>query len=622
MYEYDVTNARPSIRYEYNLSETVLGSVEIDLSQSFDDGGEIVQYASFFLNDGVFSNYSEHGAITSRTLLRSGTNTLCLRVVDNTAIERVSCFDIVYNGEIAPSYTLTELSQQAFDPRFYYPFQSCNVADGKELKEIVFTFKDDSGEYEQIIDSVDALVFVPQAGEYIVDAYCVDSSDLKSNTISLNFVAEFDLGKPDAYVELAELDYSTNGRLYAPSLENSVPSPFANYITTYKYAAKNLETEETFNYSFDFSFPDIEFPSYGTWEISYTVIDDFGIESDPYVFSLDIQMVAPVAGIVFKKNEGDPGDRQFNVVNEFSSSGTSPNVKYYFSFFNPSSGESFELTPEQPYIGFTFPSFGTWNLTYIVENEQGLKSEPLLKTFEVLAKLPVASVSLALYESEPRNLTYKVISEDSSVGSGYFISNYKYEFINFDTGESFQINNGYGQSFTNFSFSSGGNWSVKYTVENDFGLISEPFNFTLNVVERDPDEEPPQPDPIANKSTLEGIDSDGDGVRDDVEIFINEIPDLTILQRKTFKDYVKKLVGTYSTDNIELRDNKYKIILFRYCLVSRVGKDKYKGLVGEINYKFFNTRSRLLAYARSEENFKGASITLEKDIHKYESFCD
>tara|TARA_B100001971_G_scaffold215193_1_gene259965 strand:- start:44846 stop:51346 length:6501 start_codon:yes stop_codon:yes gene_type:complete len=493
IFEYDVTNTRPYLDYQYTLND--LGQVELDLSGSFDDGGQVVYYASFFLNDGVFSDYMGHDAIVTRSLKRSGNNTLCAQILDNTEIERVVCRDIYYEGEIGPLYTLESLEQQIFDPRFFFPIQSCSVAEGKTLKEIVYnlTKTDEPGSetIQQRINDVNGLIFFPEPGQWNVEAYCIDSADISSNTKSLSLTVDYDLGKPDAYVELIELDYSIDGRLYAPSIENSIPSPFANYITEYKYTARKLNSTETFNLSFSYPFPDIEFPSYGTWEITYTVIDDLGIESDPFIFNQEVirKLINPIVNNVsIIKQDGDTTDLNYTVNNEIHENGSANITEYIFQFNKRDSEESFRLIETQPYIGFSFPSFGIWDLAYKIKNADNLYSNTVNLTFNVEARLPEANVTLAQKSGDETGLVYTVTNENSTIGSGSSINSYNYNFNNLEKNISFDLNTD--NRYPDIVFPDEGNWTVTYKVINDLNLESLPYVFNLNI-------EIPNKEPVA-----------------------------------------------------------------------------------------------------------------------------
>ena len=482
---YNVTNARPVLAFDFAFNEEIPGAIDIDMSGSSDDGGEIVEYATFFLNDGQFSNYLAHGPKVTRSLLRSGVNRICFRVVDNTGVDRVSCTNIEYNGPINPFFTLIDIiPTDIIDPRLYVVEDSCTVPEGRSVGEYVYNY--DNGELFLELRTQDEFfdIFFPEPGVWNIEAFCTDDLGNKSNVVNLEINAEFELIKPDAFVELVRLEDDITGLTYAVNNEDSVPSPYSDFIDEFIYQGKNLETGETFSYNFDFPFNDVVFPSYGNWEITYTVIDGTGIKSEPYVFNINVErpLIKPIANISIAKNEQDNTDLGFKVIDETSNPGSSNIVSYKFTFNKVDSTETFSITPPQPYIFFSFPSFGIWNLEYSVTNEQGLVSDPFTTQINVEATLPIANVLLTEDTSDPTGLLYNVASENSSIGSGNSLVEYKYTLLNINTGEMQELI--FNNPFNMIQFSSAGLWSINYVVKNDLGLISSPLSFTVDVMER------------------------------------------------------------------------------------------------------------------------------------------
>lgn len=73
-------------------------------------------------------------------------------------------------------------------------------------------------------------------------------------------------------------------------------------------------------------------------------------------------------------------------------------------------------------------------------------------------------------------------------------------------------------------------------------------DYVAGIVDGDP--EPPYATPQMSKSSLLGVDKDNDGVRDDIEIWINRNVDEEIL-RKYLKTYTKRLVYNLTCTNHE-----------------------------------------------------------------------
>lgn len=546
---YTVTNARPSLSFEYQVRDN--GQIDIDLSKSTDDG-TIVQYATFFRIDGAIIDYYTHEPITIRSLKQSGSNILCARILDDKGADAVSCRNIFFEGDIAPSYTLFRLEQQVFDPRFYFPIQNCDIANNKQLNKIVFKLTKEGSSFEQEVFDVNALVFVPEPGIWEVEAYCEDSNNLQSNKYHITLNAEFDLGKPEAYVEIAELESSTNGLDYFASVEESIPSPYANFVGRFNYSGRNIDNGDTFKYSFEFPFPNFEFPSYGTWEISYTVIDDFGIESDPFVFIQKVVNPLPIARITIAKNKDDQSGLNYIVTSETSDPGNSNITSYNFNFTNTETGRSFSLSPSQPFISFTFDSVGSWQLEYTVTNEQGYVSEPYILNINVINEKPTPSFDVVAID----RFTYEITSnstDDTSVIGSIVKLNGNEEFYNADV-------------FT-IAFSNPGMYYLDLFAVDNLNQKSAPIRVTIKISDRELDGDgiPPIPDAEANKSTIGGVDTDLDGVRDDVELIINDLG-VSRLDRENLKliaSSIQKLL--LETDEFKINELQKRLLFQTHC---------------------------------------------------------
>ena len=133
----------------------------------------------------------------------------------------------------------------------------------------------------------------------------------------------------------------------------------------------------------------------------------------------------------------------------------------------------------------------------------------------------------------------------------------------------------------------------------------------------DGDPQPPHPGEEGNV-TLLGIDSDGDFVRDDIEILINE----------TFTTRSSRLAAKQIAINLQrglvLKDDKQKSILetqdrFKsYSCLDWILEDDSRNQIDKIKFNFFNTKARILAKDKISENFHGHGYAEEMEDDKPE----
>jgi len=158
--------------------------------------------------------------------------------------------------------------------------------------------------------------------------------------------------------------------------------------------------------------------------------------------------------------------------------------------------------------------------------------------------------------------------------------------------------------------------------ETDVQQLSEPIvihGYTL----------PPKPDPVINNSTLLGIDSNNNGVRDDVEIWIlkkykDKHPIYTEIamqdardSKKVFEDPSNALAN-YSTVASAGRCASY----YRVCGENNSSIHIEGDLIGR-SYKkvVFNTEARKEAYYQFDLQFSGGVYTVPW-CSELKAFCD
>lgn len=130
--------------------------------------------------------------------------------------------------------------------------------------------------------------------------------------------------------------------------------------------------------------------------------------------------------------------------------------------------------------------------------------------------------------------------------------------------------------------------------------------------------EPPAPDPIENDKTLLGIDSNNDGVRDDVERWINRKANnnqffrfLLRLEAKSRANRFRNLkLNSEDTYNLIKRD-LYVISACELEIVSldkKINRDKFNLYISELRYVFENTKERVMEASKIMKKISGKSF--------------
>jgi PKD repeat protein len=250
-----------------------------------------------------------------------------------------------------------------------------------------------------------------------------------------------------------------------------------------------------------------------------------------------------------------------------------------------------------------FATFGSKIVKLIVTNsdgKEGMNQQSFV--FNKVHQSPVAS-----FEEEV-DLGFKVIFDaTASLYQERTITNYEWNF------------NGTIQSTTNqkieFTFSGLGNVNVSLTVTDELG---EKSTISKTILVYDPE----VPAPGENgKDSLFGIDSDNDGVRDEIQRWIA----LESSDNSAIKPVLKKIVKSWSDSFLVLNDSAQVIALSKlrekaqYCLQSKWVNfpDKSKEEIAIMGMLMFNNEARAMAYAQMEVMLAGQdslSISQEQDL--------
>ncbi|WPU67174.1 hypothetical protein [Peredibacter starrii] len=123
-----------------------------------------------------------------------------------------------------------------------------------------------------------------------------------------------------------------------------------------------------------------------------------------------------------------------------------------------------------------------------------------------------------------------------------------------------------------------------------------------------------EPDRIRNDATLAGIDSDKDGIRDDVQILIEYefSKDSRILKAARQKAKYLQLSILTAEDKDKSIQVARKSLDTNSCLVHVAGLEESMRITRFIEKKTFNTKDRLYAYVKANGNFSGEGYSLPK----------
>ncbi len=136
------------------------------------------------------------------------------------------------------------------------------------------------------------------------------------------------------------------------------------------------------------------------------------------------------------------------------------------------------------------------------------------------------------------------------------------------------------------------------------------------------DEEPKDPGELGKKNLL-GIDSDMDGVRDDVEIWINNSTSNSPSKymynvRMALKQIARNLQESLKIKVHQALTRKARIeALYSLECLKSLNEKRSDDLYGELRVLIYNTMDRLKAWARTEASLNGFA-----GIHERKKYCE
>ena len=134
------------------------------------------------------------------------------------------------------------------------------------------------------------------------------------------------------------------------------------------------------------------------------------------------------------------------------------------------------------------------------------------------------------------------------------------------------------------------------------------------------------PDPgEAGKATLEGIDSDNDGVRDDIQRYIV----LTYPDSAKTRAALIQVTKTKQTELLYDGSDKQALKQYAktegvnatYCLAAILGIEDAIATYGELRAQILNTNDRSIAYLKTDEQLSGTIFDEDIPEEEWKSKC-
>ncbi len=208
--------------------------------------------------------------------------------------------------------------------------------------------------------------------------------------------------------------------------------------------------------------------------------------------------------------------------------------------------------------------------------------------------------TVSMNGSSSTDIDGSIVNYDFEISSGEVISN--------------------GTSSATYTFVDPGDYQVTLKVTDSYGDVAQ-VTRSITVTE-DPNPLPPDPGK-AGKATLAGIDSNDNGVRDDVEIIIAGL-EIAPEKKEMLKDF-SKFIQKGLVSSVNKQDSikeSYNKINYSYCIESSFTPEEIDTVVTGVQIEHLNTKERVLAFALNQEHFGGQLVVIDTDIYNYGKYCD
>ncbi|MFT6630070.1 MAG: hypothetical protein ACJAS4_000004 [Bacteriovoracaceae bacterium] len=430
-----------------------------------------------------------------------------------------------------------------------------------------------------------------EAGTYLFSLAVQDQDGQWSSEVLKQFevvnklpIAAFEISQisPDRYFFVVQSSTDSDGHLVEYNFNFSGPN------------GEVLTNQSSSNF-------EIQLSSAGIWNANLIVTDNDGGVSVPTNKTINIVNQLPSASFLVELREDKKG------VN-ISASGNDPDgasISYNLKATDID-GEisSFQYSTDSFSTDLNKP--GIWNLELTAVDSDGGVSNPSVFTMEIEDLAPIAA-----FEISNSNGIYSLDASNSS--DDYEIVSYKFTVTN-PRNETTEYMNA---SVLNAGMSFDGTWTIDLVVTDNKGQEAEIATKSVLV-----DILPPDPGP-ENDNTLAGIDSDGDGVRDDIERHIASLNKSNEI-KNSLKEFSKRLQAslTSGSDKEESVSNTFSELNYQYCLKSKMSDEDVDKFTVQLRIHTHNSKERLMKWARNQSHFSGTIVTLDSNKATYSNYCD
>ncbi|WP_408096154.1 hypothetical protein ACJVC5_14035 [Peredibacter sp. HCB2-198] len=157
---------------------------------------------------------------------------------------------------------------------------------------------------------------------------------------------------------------------------------------------------------------------------------------------------------------------------------------------------------------------------------------------------------------------------------------------------------------------------------HDHDFKSSYHNFVKFVIEKKSGVQ--MPDPVKNDATVAGVDSDNDGIRDDIQLWIESKYPVSSNVKKGLQQQARarqlNLVNAVNKENSIISTRSY--LNSSTCLAAILGGSEQMKLTNELNKRLINTKDRIYAELNASSNFSGQVYSLAVTLEEEKSLCD
>ena len=329
--------------------------------------------------------------------------------------------------------------------------------------------------------------------------------------------------------------------------------------------------------------------------------DNNGAYSSKKIVSILVENERPLANFVTSLS----ADKKTVSINA-NASDLDGNIQTYYVKATDVEGKQENFSFSMANFSIDLQKPGIWKLQLWVSDNEGALSNSTLVDIEIPDFSPIASFEIIKNENH-YTLNASNSSDDYKVEAYHFkLTSPAAEVTSFDT-----------QIVSDAGIDLDGKWQIDLYVTDNAGNISETISkeITVDLLPPDPGEQ--------NDQTLAGIDSDNDGVRDDVERYIASLSlDENITQ--ALKEFSR--INQDGILNAAVREDSiqstYDKLSYEYCLRSKMSDEEAQTLSNAIIKQQHNTKERVLAWVRSQHNFAGEIVVTVNDRNEFNEYCD